>query len=249
MPRLMLSDELWSKLRKILCQHGIYDKSDLRMTVEGMLYRMRVGCPWRDLPKAFGCWNRVYKRFNAWSSSGKWLHIFRALVVEPDMEWAFLDGSYVRAHQHSAGAATQGTEAIGKSRGGNTTKIHLAVDAYGLPMEFIITGGEVHDCTAAPELITRLESAETVIADKGYDSERLREQIEKQDSRVVIPRKRNSVKGNGDLDRGLYRYRHLVENAFARLKHYRAIASRFDKLKRNYESMVAMACCFLWLPM
>lgn len=63
------------------------------------------------------------------------------------MEWAFLDGSYVRAHQHSAGAATQCAEAIGKSRGGNTTKIHLAVDAYGLPVEFIITGGEINDCT------------------------------------------------------------------------------------------------------
>ncbi len=57
------------------------------------------------------------------------------------------------------------------------------------------------------------------------------------------------MKGNADLDRGLYRNRHLVENAFARLKHYRAVASRFDKLKRNYESVVAMACSFLWLPM
>lgn len=65
----------------------------------------------------------------------------------------------------------------------------------------------------------------------------------------VIPRKRNSIRGNADLDRGLYRYRHLVENAFARLKHYRAVAFRYDKLKRNYESMVAMACGFLWLPM
>ena len=98
-------------------------------------------------------------------------------------------------------------------------------------------------------MISKLGAAEAVIADKGYDSERLREQIEKQDSREVIPRKCNSVKGNGDLDRGLYRCRHLVENAFARLKQYQAIASRLDKLKRNYESMVAMAYGFLWLPM
>ena len=85
--------------------------------------------------------------------------------------------------------------------------------------------------------------------DKGYDSERLRQQIEVQGARPVIPRKRNSIKGNADLDRELYRYRHLVENAFARLKHYRAVAFRFDKLKRNYESVIAMACAFLWLPM
>ena len=88
-----------------------------------------------------------------------------------------------------------------------------------------------------------------IIADKGYDSERIRETIKSQGAKPVIPRKRNSVKGNADLNRGLYRYRHLVENTFARLKHYRAVASRFDKLKRNYESVVAMACMILWLPM
>ena len=59
MPRLLLSDELWSKLEKILLQHAIYHKPNLRMTVEGMLYRMRVGCPWRDLPDLFGDWNSV----------------------------------------------------------------------------------------------------------------------------------------------------------------------------------------------
>jgi len=249
MPRLLLSDELWPKLRKILLQESIYNKRNLRMTVEAMLYRMRTGCPWRDLPPAFGCWSRIYKRFNEWSAAGKWLRIFKALVVEPDLEWAFIDGSYAKAHQHSAGAASGDDQAIGKSRAGNTSKIHLAVDAYGLPIEFAITGGEVNDCTAAPDLIAKLPAARAIIADKGYDSERIREQIELQGARVVIPRKRNSVKGNADLDRGLYRYRHLVENAFARLKHYRAVASRFDKLKRNYESTVAMACAVLWLPM
>jgi transposase len=231
MPRLLLSDEHWSKLREILLHQTIYDKRDLRMTVEGMLYRMRTGCPWRDLPEAFGNWNKVYKRFNAWSASGKWVKVFKVLVEDPDMEWVFIDGSY------------------GKSRAGNTSKIHLAVDAYGLPIEFEITGGQINDCTQAPSLIAKLDTAETIIADKGYDSEKIRTQVEQQGAKVVIPRKRNSVKGNGDLDRGLYRNRHLVENAFARLKHYRAVASRFDKLKRNYESVVAMACAFLWLSM
>lgn len=249
MPRLMLSDELWSKLEKILLQQAIYHKPNLRMTVEGMLYRMRVGCPWRDLPSAFGCWNSVYKRFNAWSAAGKWLKVFTALLEEPDFEWAFIDGAYVKAHQHSAGAASGQSEAIGKSRAGPTSKIHLAVDAHGLPVAFDITGGDINDCTAAPELIAQLPCAEVIVADKGYDSERIREQIEAQGARPVIPRKRNSIRGNADLDRGLYRYRHLVENAFARLKQYRAVAFRYDKLKRNYESMVAMACGFLWLPM
>ncbi|MBG6255869.1 IS5 family transposase, partial [Pseudomonas aeruginosa] len=175
--------------------------------------------------------------------------VFKMLVEEPDMEWVFIDGSYAKAHQHSAGAASANDEATGKSRAGNTSKIHLAVDAHGLPIEFEITGGQINDCTQAPALISKLPAAETIVADKGYDSERIREQVERQGAKAVIPRKRNSVKGNANLDRGLYRNRHLVENAFARLKHYRAVASRFDKLKRNYESVVAMACAFLWLPM
>ena len=71
MPRLLLSDEHWSKLREILLRKAIYNKRDRRMTVEGMLYHMRTGCPWRDLPEAFGNWNKVYKRFNAWFATGK----------------------------------------------------------------------------------------------------------------------------------------------------------------------------------
>ncbi|MQQ99266.1 transposase [Glaciimonas sp. GS1] len=63
-----------------------------------------------------------------------------------------------------------------------------------------------------------------------------------------MPRKSNSIKGNGDIDIELYRYRHLVENAFARLKQFRTLATRFDKVKRNYERVVATVCVFLWLP-
>jgi transposase len=77
MPRLLLNDELWSKLRKSLLQERIYNKRDLRLMVEGMLYRMRIGCPWRDLPAAFGCWNSIYKKFNAWSASGKWFKVLK----------------------------------------------------------------------------------------------------------------------------------------------------------------------------
>jgi transposase len=249
MPRLLLSDEQWSKLRAIMRQQRIHDKPTLRQTMEGIFYRLRVGCPWRDVPREFGDWNRIYKRFNDWSSKGKLLGLFNALVREPDVEWEFMDGSLVRAHQHSAGAASEEAQAIGKSRGGTTSKIHLVVDAYGLPIDFEITGGEVNDCVVAPELVARIPAATAVVADKGYDSETLREQITGKGSAAVIPRRRNSTKGNEGMDWSLYRYRHLVENAFARLKHFRSIATRYDKLKRNYQGMVALACGFLWLPM
>ena len=71
MTRLMLTDERWSKLRIIMRQHGIYDKPNLRMRVEGMLYRMRVGCPWRDLPARCGLWNSIDQQFNRWSFKNK----------------------------------------------------------------------------------------------------------------------------------------------------------------------------------
>ena len=87
-----------------------------------------------------------------------------------------------------------------------------------------------------------------MIADKGYDSEALREQIVEQGGHPVIPRKKNSRKGNGDLDRGLCKLRHLVENAFARLKYFRGVATRYVKLKKNFISSMALACIFILLP-
>ena len=199
MARLMLSDELWSKLKGIMLQHHIYNKPNLRMMVEGMLYRMRVGCPC-DLPVEFGFWHSIYQQFNRWSAKDKLMKIFKDLVQDPALEWKFIDGSIVRAHQHSSGAARVDNKAIGKSVGGNTTTIHMVVDACGFPIEFQLTGGEVHDAKAAPELIAQLPKADYTIADKGYDSEEVREQIRKKSSTPIIPRKKNSKTGNADID-------------------------------------------------
>jgi len=249
MARRMLTDELWSKLKGILRQHRIYDKPFLRNMVEGMLYRMRAGCPWRDLPEEFGCWNTIFQKFNRWSTKNKLMMVFKMLVHEPDLEWEFIDSSIVKAHQHSSGAANIEEQGIGKSVAGNTTKIHMAADAYGLPIDFEITGGEVHDCKNATEFIRKLPISDYLVADKGYDDEKLREDARKKSSIPIIPRKNNSLTGNFDIDWSLYKYRHLIENLFARLKHFRSIATRYDKLKRNFSSMVAMACFYLWLPM
>ncbi|ABQ55507.1 ISSod6 transposase, IS1301 [Legionella pneumophila str. Corby] len=134
----------------------------------------------------------IYQKFNRWSSKGKLMCLFKELVQKPDLEWEFIDGSIVKAHQHSAGGASEENQAIGKSRGGNTTKIHMAVDAHGLPIDFEITGGEVHDCKVAPEFIEKLAAAGHTIADKGYDSEEVRDSIRKKSSTPVIPRKSNS---------------------------------------------------------
>jgi transposase len=210
---------------------------------------MRTGVPWRDLPDPFGKWNSVYKAFNDWSKKGLWKKLFNVLKADSDLEWVFIDGSYVKAHQHSARAAGGYNENIGKSRAGNTSKVHLAVNAYGLPEVFTITGGHINDCAEAPALIGKIDTAQILTAYNGYDSQIIRDKGKALGMSVIIPRKKNSIKGNKRFDCPLYKLRHLVENAFARLKHYRAIATRYDKLARNYESTVSLACAFLWLPM
>jgi transposase len=130
-------------------------------------------------------------------------------------------------------------------RSGNAGKIHLTVDPHGLPIEFEITGGQVNDSVQAPSLFATLALAETISADKGYDSEKLRKQIEEQGAMTVIPRKRNSLKGNADLDRGLYKNRHLVENVFARLKRYRSVATRSISYAGIRQFGCSGLCCSL----
>ncbi len=250
MPRTMLTDTAWKHIKLILKESGrIYNKYEHRNTLEGILYRMRTGVQWRDLPSEFGIWNTVYRRFNLWSKKGILEKLFLYLTTENDPEWLFIDGSIVKAHQDSSGASSDNDEAIGKSRGGNSTKIHLAVDSNGFPVYFELSGGQVNDIVHAESLVAASPKAEYVVADKGYDSDKFRAVIEQKGSRQNIPRKLNSKKGNNDMDWCLYKYRHLVENAFLKIKKYRAVATRYDKLARNYFSTVALAFVMMWLPM
>jgi transposase len=174
---------------------------------------------------------------------------FFELRGEIDTEWVFADGSYVRAHQHASGARRGKERAIGLSRGGFTTKIHMCADAHGNPINFEITGGQIHDSQVAPQLIELVEEAEHFIADKAYDSDLIRDKAIKSGMKPIIPRRNNSSKPNRLFDRYLYKMRHLVENLFARLKHFRSIATRFEKLARNFKSFVYIACSFIWLKL
>ena len=250
MPRTMLKDEHWTRLRPILLELNIYDKGSLRNTVEGVLYRMRVGCPWRDLPIYFGKPNTVYKAYQRWFRSDKLITLFTLLTKESDLEWVFIDGTHIKAHQHSSGG-NEVAQAISKSVAGRATKIHLAVDAHGNPITFILSDGTTHDVKVAPDLIDKIDLSDTDIlcADKGYDSETLREYIKQAGSCDNISRKRNTKSTNNHMDWHLYKTRHLVENAFAKLKQYRAVATRFDKLKQSYENTVALACAYIWLKL
>lgn len=157
-----------------------------------------------------------------------------------DLEWVFIDETHVRADQHATGIKNQ---AISKSIGGNSSKINLAIDANGNPIEFIISDGTTHDVKVAPDLIERipLEATKIVCADKEYDSEEFRKQIRESGAQANIPKKGNNKSNNDNMDCYVFKIKHLVENSFTRLKHFRGVATRFDKLKSNYAGAVALA--------
>ena len=159
MPHIMLNDQHWSRLKSygavlLISKFGIYLKHNLRLFIEVILYRIRTGCAWRDLPDTFGKPNSIFKKFSRWSKDSKLLRIFKLLSSHADLEWIFIDASHVRAHQHATGINYQ---ANSKSIGGNSSKIHLAVDANGNPIEFIIVDGTTHDVKVAPALIDAFE--------------------------------------------------------------------------------------------
>jgi transposase len=121
----------------------------------------------------------------------------------------------------------------------------MAVDALGNPVRWQLTGGEVHDITRAPALIAGLE-AKQVIADKGYDSNAFIACIEMSGAQAVIPPRKTRLEKRA-YDRHAYRERHLVECFFSRLKQFRRIATRYEKLARNFLSMLNLAATHIWL--
>jgi len=109
--RLVLSDAAWERMAPLIIgrpdQKGSTGR-DNRMFVEGVLWIVRTGSPWRDLPETFGDWNSVFRRFSRWSMKGVWHRIFEAMSDDPDFEYLIVDSTIVRAHQHAAGAKKGG---------------------------------------------------------------------------------------------------------------------------------------------
>jgi transposase len=136
-------------------------------------------------------------------------------------------------------------QAIGRSRGGRNTKIHAIADAKGRLLSLLLTGGEAHDCPVAKRLIRRCKAAEELPGDKAYDSDELRKELEDRGIKPVIPNKSNR-KRRFRFNKKSYRQRHRIENAFCRLKDFRRIATRYDKLARNFLASICLAAAIVW---
>jgi transposase len=135
---------------------------------------------------------------------------------------------------------------MGRSRGGLTTKIHALVDAHGLPIQIKLTEGQAHDGGPAAELLATLGKECMLLADRGYDSDALRTQIAKQGGYANIRPKSNRVEPPV-FSPFAYKLRNRVERFFNKLKHYRAIATRFDRHDDNFMASVKLAAIRIWL--
>ena len=123
--------------------------------------------------------------------------------------------------------------------------MHVAVDALGNPVRVILTAGQVSDITMATALI-KDQAAESIVADKGYDSDAFVEAITAQGAQAVIPPRSNRLNPR-TFDRHLYKDRNLVERFFNRIKQFRRIATRYDKLAPSFLAFIHLACAFVWL--
>ena len=139
-------------------------------------------------------------------------------------------------------------QAIGRSRGGLSTKIHALVDALGNPVDFFLTGGEAHAISSAPTTSLPADARPTsLIADKAFDAdERVIAPLAAAGKTAVIPPKANRRLPR-DYDQYIYQARHLIENFFAKLKQFRAIATRYDKTARNFLAAIHLTAGLIWL--
>ncbi len=244
MHRHALTNEEWDRLRRGLpSRPGPRSVKGDRNFIEAVLWIAKTGSPWRDLPRRFGKWKTIFNRFNDWSKTGKWEAIFAA-VAKFDGDVIILDGSIVRAHQDSCGGAGGPKEnAIGRSRGGRTTKVHLAVDKKKRPVRILVSPGNDHDITKFDELIDGF-SANACLADKAYDAKRVIDALEDNGIEAVIPARACSKARQ--FNEALYTIRYLVECSFHDLKRFRRIATRYEKTARNFVGFLNLACWVLW---
>jgi transposase len=262
----MLSEATWARLAPLLPPQKPWTGRpalDHRRFVEAVLWLARTGAPWRDLPPELMNWRTAWRRLQRWTAAGVWGHIVEALrgmAADAGWEAHLLDSTVVRAHAHAAGARrAAGRQALGRSRGGFSTKLHLRADGRGRPVAFHLTGGERHDLLGVGPLFERgvLRTGrpgpgrprwrpDAVIADKAYSAAWLLEILRRKRIAPVIP-SRSDQPENPDFDRQAYRRRNLVERLVGKLKRFRRVATRYDKLAAHYLAFVQLAAAMVWL--
>jgi transposase len=179
--RYELRDCEWSIIKPMLPKkpRGI-PRVDGRRVLNGIFWVLRSGALWRDLPEIYGPCTTCYNRFVRWRRAGVWDQIMDALAAAHVAAVQMFDTSVVRVHQHRACTAGNREQHIGRSRGGLTSKVHVVVDANGLPVRLGLTPGEAHDNRLCPVLLAGLHPRTMVLPDRGYDADWIRAFINQQ---------------------------------------------------------------------
>jgi transposase len=232
-----ITEEQYARIKDSLpVQRGNVSLSNLQL-LNALLYVAEHGCKWRGLPRRFGNWHTIYTRMNRWSKSGALDRIFEKLqleqIVRIRIEAFSLDSTSVKVHPDGTGALKKnGPQAIGKSRGGWTTKIHLVAADARTAITFALSPGNAHDAPEGRELLRDLGPMPTalpLLMDRAYEGNETRQLVLELGMVPVVPPKSNRV-DPWRYDRALYRKRNEIERLFRRLKGYRRIFSRFEKL-------------------
>jgi transposase len=242
MPRHRLHDTTWASLdARLRAIPGIWkrDPDALRRFVEAVVYILGTGVAWEDLPERFGKPNSVHRRFRRWAVQGIWDELFADGIPTDALETVMLDATICKAQRFASGARGGDEEALGRSRGGLTTKIHALVDGLGRPLCFLLTPGQTADCRHALALLEGLV-VERLIGDRAYDTNELRNWCAEHGAEAVIPSKRNR-KVPIPHDRQADKRRHLIENLCGRIKDFTRIIVRKDKTSRSYAAFVSLA--------
>ncbi|WP_210264229.1 IS5 family transposase [Bradyrhizobium denitrificans] len=248
MSEFWLSEEQFERLRPLLPSkvRGVARVDDRRV-ISGIIHVVKSGGRWVDAPACYGPRKTLYNRFVRWAAKGVWQELFVTLAAAggPPAE-VLIDSTHMKAHR-SAGGGKGGArpQAIGISRGGRNSKLHALTDGEGRPLRFLLTGGQVADCRAVDVLLNDLAAGTIVLGDKAYDSNAIRDLIERQGAVPNIPSKANR-RWKSCFSKTLYKGRNAVERMFGRLKDYRRIATRYDKLATNFLGAIYLAAAVTW---
>jgi transposase len=256
---MMLTDAQWAVLGPLVEQcrpHAKVPPSHLRRTIGAILWRHANGAKWRSIPTELGPWWRAAQTFLRWAKLGVWERLHRLAQTYHGLElgMVFLDGTVIRAHQKAAGARKQGrtpaasaeAQALGRSRGGFSTKGHVVADAGGRAIAFALTPGQAAELPQAEGLLGFLPGTPIwTVADRGYSSHALRETIRELGSTPAIPTRTNEAPVA--CRAWVYVNRERVERLWSRLKEWRAVATRYDKTAQSFLGVLSLAATFDWI--